>query len=61
MPGYNYDVYVDDELVAVVFEEDLALQFIKGMWRLYDREDNIRYTVRRREKGVAIEPKINKA
>ena len=55
MPSYNYDIFINDKLVAIVFEEDLALAFIKMCFRQYSEETHLRYSIRRREKGVAVD------
>ncbi len=55
MSSYCYDIYIDDKLVAVVFEADLALAFIKMCLLQYENETHLRYSIRRREKGEAVE------
>lgn len=55
MPSYNYDIYIEDKFVGIVFEEELAFAFAHAIWERYSREDTLRVTIRKREKGVRLE------
>lgn len=54
MPSFNYDVYIEDKLVAIFFETETLYAFIQAIWETYSCEEILNVRIRKRDKGVAV-------
>ena len=55
MPVVKYDVYVNESLVAVVMNRDMAEIFAQAVFNAY-YEANVTVSIRGREVGEAVKP-----
>ena len=54
MPSFNYDVFIEDKLVAIFFETETLYAFVQAIWETYSCEEILNVTIRKRDKGLAL-------